>query len=259
MDAISEAKENWKRIDRALIPEKLLGEMPQPECKGLTLLTDVMINATVCRLGPAQGQVTARYEDNIELVLDVAETIEFGMKRRIEFEGRGFVPRQLVLWAQSTLTGEKRDVCVVATGMPVPAVDDCVSFVMWAETGFIDPPSTVVDGILYLRDPELYKRKRREKRLAHQEQRRIEKEHRDLVISQRRARYQAEQDFELECQRIRNLGWRELMAEHESAGPSDNNISGALYDLRIHLLSLPAPGHTIGHTLERREPKEDSK
>ena len=75
MASESDLKEDWKRVDRALIPEKLLGEMPQPECKGLTLLTDVMINATVCRLGPAQGQVTARYEDDIEFVLDVAETI----------------------------------------------------------------------------------------------------------------------------------------------------------------------------------------
>ena len=247
-DSVEDLKADWKRIDRALIPHGLHVSMPQPECKGLTLLTDVMINATVCRLGPARGMVTARYEDNIELVLDVAKTIELGMKSRItnELEHTPFAPRQLVLWAQSTLTGEKRDVCVVATGMPVPVIDDCVSFVMWAETGFIDPPSTVVDGILYLRDPELYKRKKHEKRLAYQEQRRIEKEHRDLVISQRRARYQAEQDFELECQRIRNLGWRELIAEHESAGLPADAVSVALYVLRTTLLSMPAPGHPIG-------------
>ena len=243
MDAISELKEDWKRVDRALIPEKLLGEMPQPECKGLTLLTDVMINATVCRLGPAQGQVTARYEDDIEFVLDVAETIELGLKNSIK---PGRVPRQLVLWAQNTLTREKRYVCVVAKGIPVPSIDDCVSFVMWAETGFPNPPYTVVDGILYLRDPELYERKKRERSLAYQEQRRIEKEHRDLVISQRRARYQAEQDFELECQRIRNLGWRELIAEHESAGLPADAVSVALYVLRTTLLSMPAPGHPIG-------------
>ena len=62
MASESDLKEDWKRVDRALIPGDLLASMPQPECKGLALLTDVMINATVCRLGPAQGQVTARYE-----------------------------------------------------------------------------------------------------------------------------------------------------------------------------------------------------
>ena len=239
----TELRDEWKRIDRALIPEKLLGEMPQPECKGLTLLTDVMINATVCRLGPAQGQVTARYEDDIEFVLDVAETIELGLKNSIK---PGRVPRQLVLWAQNTLTREKRYVCVVAKGIPVPSIDDCVSFVMWAETGFPNPPYTVVDGILYLRDPELYERKKRERSLAYQEQRRIEKEHRDLVIKQRLARCQAQQELELQRKRVRNLGWRELITEHESASPSDDDISTALYHLRISLLTLPAPGHPIG-------------
>ena len=243
MDAISELKEDWKRVDQALIPGDLLASMPQPECKGLTLLTDVMINATVCRLGPAQGQVTARYEDDIELVLDVAETIELGMKTSIK---PGRAPRQLVLWAQSTLTGGKRDVCVVAKGMSVPAIDDCVSFVLWAEAGFIDPPYTVRDGILYVRDPELYERKQSEQRLVRQEEMRIEKERRNLVIEQRLARCQAQQELELQRKRVRNLGWRELMAEHESAGPPEDDVSTALYHLRISLLTLPAPGHPIG-------------
>ena len=67
MDAISEHKEEWKRIDQALIPADLLCSMPQPECKGLTLLTDVMINATVCKLGPRVGLITAPYSDDIEM------------------------------------------------------------------------------------------------------------------------------------------------------------------------------------------------
>ena len=37
MASESDLKEDWKRVDRALIPEKLLGEMSQPECKALTL------------------------------------------------------------------------------------------------------------------------------------------------------------------------------------------------------------------------------
>ena len=234
MDAISELKDEWKRVDRALIPEKLLGEMPQPECKGLILLTDVMINATVCRLGPAQGQMTARYADDIELVLDVAETIKLGMKTSIK---PGRVPRQLVLWAQSTLTGAKRDVCVVARGMSVPSIDDCVSFVLWAEAGFIGLPWTVRDGILYVRDPELYERKQSEERLALREKMRIKKERRDFVISQRRARCQAQQDLELECQRIRrNLGWRELMAEHGAAEAPSDPVEEAAQTLRTRLL-----------------------
>ena len=75
-DSVEDLKADWKRIDQALIPVDLLCSMPQPECKGLTLLTDVMINATVCKLGPRVGQITAPYSEGIEIVLDVAETIE---------------------------------------------------------------------------------------------------------------------------------------------------------------------------------------
>ncbi len=246
MDAISEAKENWKRIDRALIPGDLHASMPQSECKGLTLLTDVMINATVCRLGPAQGQVTARYEDDIEFVLDVAETIR--RRCRLIQYTTAALERHLCVWVRSAETGGRKDLCIVGNGHGFPAVDDCVSFVLWAESGFQRGglPGAVHGAIRYVRDPELYERKQSEERLARQVKMQIEKLRRDLVISQRRARCQAEQDLELECQRIRNLGWRELMAEHESAGPSDDNISDALYHLRITLLSMPAPGHTIG-------------
>ena len=76
MDAISELKEDWKRTVHALIPTDLLYSMPLPECKGLEFLTDVMINATVCKLGPCVGQITAQFCDDIEIVLDVARTIK---------------------------------------------------------------------------------------------------------------------------------------------------------------------------------------
>ena len=250
MDAISKLKEDWMRVDRALIPEKLLGEMPQPECKGLTLLTDVMINATVCRLGPAQGQVTARYEDDIEFVLDVAETI----RRRLSPGGIGYAypggrrGNHLCVWVRSAETGGRQDLCIVGNGHGFPAVDDCVSFVLWAESGFQRGglPGAVHGAIQYVRDPELYERKQSEERLARQVKMQIEKLRRDLVIEQRLARCQAQQELELQRKRVRNLGWRELMAEHESASPPEDDISTALYHLRISLLTLPAPGHPIG-------------
>jgi len=248
----TELRDEWKRIDQALIPGDLLASMPQPECKGLTLLTDVMINATVCRLGPAQGQVTARYEDDIEFVLDVAETI----RRRFWPRGANHaypyttVPpeRHLCVWARSAETGGRKDLCIVGNGHGFPAVDDCVSFVLWAESGFQRGglPGAVHGAIQYVRDPELYERKQSEERLARQEEMRIEKERRDLVIEQRLARCQAQQELELQRKRVRNLGWRELMAEHESASLQEDDISSALYHLRISLLTLPAPGHPIG-------------
>ena len=265
MASESDLKEDWKRVDRALIPEPLLGEMPQPECTGLTMLTDVMINATVCKLGPRIGQITAQYCHDIEIVLDVAKTIE----RRIQSQGRWRlgqpivgeqrIDRHLAVWVQCSDTGVKDKVCIVSTGGVVPAIDDCVSFVLWAETGFLNSPFSLEDKILYVRDPELYERKQEKAREEFEREKRIKHMRRELDLELKLASTKALLNIELERRRVRKLGWRALMAEHESTGPPTDAISDALYHLRTTLLSMPAPGHTIGHTLERREPKEDSK
>ena len=256
MDAISEHKEEWKRIDQALIPADLLCSMPQPECKGLTLLTDVMINATVCKLGPRKGQITAPYSDDIEIILDVAETIERRLpapwngfwhyrERRNRHLARGLEgDRHLETWVRNSKTGAITKVCITATGEGyVPAIDDCVSFVLWAEAGFPHPPRTLDDRISFVRDPEHYETEKTKRRLAREEAQRAELLRKDLVRGKQLAHHKALLELELECRRIRNLGWHELIAEHESAGPPTDAISSALYDLRISLLSMPAPGH----------------
>ena len=252
-----DSKDEWKRIDQALIPADLLISMSQPECKGLTLLTDVMINATVCKLGPRNGQITAPYSDDIEIVLDVAETIERRMPDSMErwngfwYDGqrydRGLVDdRHLETWVRNSKTGANTKVCIAATGDQVPAIDDCVSFVLWAEAGFPHPPRTLDDRISFVRDPEHYETEKTKRRLAREEAQRAELLRKDLVRGKQLAHHKALLELELECRRIRNLGWHELIAEHESAGQPTDAISSALYDLRISLLSMPAPGHTIG-------------
>jgi hypothetical protein len=249
----SNLKDEWKRIDRALIPADLLYSMPQPECKGLTLLTDVMINATVCKLGPRVGQITAPYSDDIDIVLDVARTIQ----RRMPGYATSFTAfrrgdhhyvadwrsdRHLVTSVQCSNTGAKVEVCIVATGGFVPAIDDCISFVLWAEAGFPYPPHTLDDRILYVRDPELYERVKVERRLAREEEQRAELLRKDLAREKNLANSKALLELELEYRRIRKLGWHELIAEHESAGPPTDAVSASLYHLRTRLLSLPAPG-----------------
>ena len=250
----TELRDEWKRIDRALIPAGLLCSMPQPECKGLTMLTDVMINATVCKLGPRVGQITAPYSDDIEIVLDVAETIERRMPDSMErwngfwYDGqrydRGLVDdRHLETWVRNSKTGANTKVCIAATGESVPAIDDCISFVLWAEAGFPYPPPTLDDRISFVRDPEHYETEKTKRRLAREEAQRAELLRKDLVRGKQLAHHKALLELELECRRIRNLGWHELIAEHESAGQPTDAISSALYDLRISLLSMPAPGH----------------
>ncbi len=236
----TELRDEWKRVDRALIPEKLLGEMSQPECKALTFLTDVMINATVCKLGPGVGRITAPYSENIEIVLDVAVTIE----RRGSMERSD---RHLVTWVRSLETGAQTSICIAATGGVVPAIDDCVSFVLWAETGFIEPPSTLDDATLFVRDPDSYsliERRRRERILARNIERKADRLRREARKEARKearmakslAYCKAQQGLRLERQRVRKLGWRELMAEHEAVGTPSGPVEEAAHDLRARLL-----------------------
>jgi hypothetical protein len=215
--------------------------MPQPECKALTFLTDVMINATVCKLGPGVGRITAPYSENIEIVLDVAGMIE----RRMESASKpsGWIDRHLVTWVRSLETGAQTSVCIVATGGVVPAIDDCVSFVLWAENGFIEPPSTLDDATLYVRDPDHYsliERRRRERVLARNIERkadRLRKEARKEALREKFLAYcKAQQRNNLERQRVRKLGWHELIAEHEAAGAPSGPVEEAAHDLRARFL-----------------------
>jgi len=234
----TELRDEWKRVDRALIPGGLLASMPQPECKGLTMLTDVIINATVCKLGPRVGQITAPYSDDIEIVLDVAETIEHRMRRD---SSCGRPPecgslRHLETSVRSLETGAHIEVCIVATGGVVPAIDDCVSFVLWAETGFFEPPSTLDDRILYVRDPELYEHKAKIEREARKRERRIKELRRELAREESLARSEFLSNIMLERERVRNLSWSELMAEHEAVGAPSGPVEEAAHDLRARLL-----------------------
>jgi len=254
----SNLKDEWKRIDQALIPPDLFVSMPQPECKGLTLLTDVMINATVCKLGPRVGLITAPYSDDIEIVLDVAETIGRrmpdphshwnGFWNNNQFHNIGLEgDRHLETWVRNSKTGANTKVCIAATGEGyVPAIDDCVSFVLWAEAGFPYPPPTLDDMILFVRDPEHYEAEKARKEEALRAAQQAKSLRKDIAREKSLAETKALLELELECRRVRNLGWQELIAEHESAGPPPDSVSTALYHLRVSLLTLPAPGHPIG-------------
>ena len=232
-----ELKAEWMRIDRALIPHNLLGSMPQPECKGLTLLTDVMINSTVCKLGPRVGQITAPYSKDIELTLDVASTIMTRLKQP------GPLHLSLVIRSSETYIDSK--VCIMNES-DLPGMDACVSFVLWAEAGFPNPPRQLIDRIEYVRDPVLYDEKMKVQQEERERVLRIRKFERELANEKLAQRHEVEEAYQLERRRLQELGWRALISEHESTTPDNSTNSGRLYHLRDHLLSPPAPGEKIG-------------
>ena len=232
-----ELKAEWMRIDRALIPHNLLGSMPQPECKGLTLLTDVKINSTVCKLPPRVGQITAPYSKDIELTLDVASTIMTRLKQP------GPLHLSLVIRSSETYIDSK--VCIVNES-DLPGMDACVSFVLWAEAGFPNPPRQLIDRIEYVRDPVLYDEKMKAQQEERERETRIRNLARELANEKLAQRHKVEETYQLERRRLQELGWRALISEHESTTPDNSTNSGRLYHLRDHLLSPPAPGEKIG-------------
>jgi hypothetical protein len=194
-----------------------------------------MINATVCKLGPGVGRITVPYSENIEIVLDVARTIERRMESASKSSGR--IDRHLATWVRSLETGAQTKVCIVATGhQHVPAIDDCVSFVLWAETGFFEPPRTLDDATLYVRDPDGFERRQAERGLARTIKRKVMVLRVEAMRQKSLARSKAQLSLGLERRRVRNLGWRELMAEHEAAGAPSGPVEEAAHDLRARFL-----------------------
>ena len=181
-----ELRDEWKRIDEALISPELMADLPQPECTALTLLVDAMINSRVCDLGPGQGQITAKVDDEIYLMLNVEETVRNRLPKQDRQERQERVRRlfgydeepyhteqtvmeifafkpsdtgPLDLQGRAKFpNGAKFPACVHGPKASIPALDDCASFVYWAEAGFPNPPVTISDAIQQARDPVAWSR-----------------------------------------------------------------------------------------------------
>ena len=282
----SELKKEWKRIDEALIHPELLADLPQPECVALTLLVDAMINSTVCDLGPKQGQITAKVDDEIYLMLDVEQTV----RNRLEWskghkdpEVRAAVDRTngLIGIHETALeisafkltqdrdyarfpNGFKFPACVHGPNVSIPALDDCASFVYWAEAGFPNPPSTISDAIMHARDPVAYRDALDLRIRTRREARRLERMRQELALAEMRAKQKMEAEAEAERQRVMSLGWRGLIEEHRHNGlpiTGDDMLDGRRSDishmLRESLLDPEARSRARDKSRAARESQEN--
>jgi hypothetical protein len=273
----SDLKKEWKRIDEALISPELLHEMPQPECTALTLLVDAMINSTVCELGPGQGQITAKVGDGIYILLDVEETV----RNRIEevypptpfraeihdgtvVQARNYPPHGaetvMDICIINRENGCKFDACVHGPKASIPALDDCASFVYWAEAGFPNPPTTISDAVSHALDPRGWEAMESIRARNLREARHLESMRRDLAIEEMRATQRIEEDAEIERQRIMSLGWRGLIDEHRRNGlpiTGDDVLEGRRSDIS-HMLreSLLDPDAQARARIKDREAKD---
>ena len=247
----SELKNEWKRIDEALISPELLADLPQPECTALTLLVDAMINSTVCDLGPKQGQITAKVDDEIYITLDVEQTVRNRVhRRRSRFRPHDDEPYKnttMDIWVFKLThnrdydrfpDGFKFPACVHGPKASIPALDDCTSFVYWAEAGFPNPPTTISDAILHARDPVAWQKAVDMRAHNFEEGRRIERMRQGLLHAENLERQRKEKEAEAERHRVMSLGWRGLIDEHQEGGfpiTGDDMLDGRRSDIS-HML-----------------------
>ena len=283
-----ELRDEWKRIDEALISPELMADLPQPECTALTLLVDAMINSTVCDLGPAQGQIMAMVDDEISIILDVEETVRNRISRNQQkrvyrnlpgglaapetyataMEIFAFKPSDtgpLDLQGRAKFpNGAKFPACVHGPRASIPALDDCASFVYWAEAGFPNPPSTISDAIMHARDPVAYRDALDLRIRTRREARRLERMRQELALAEMRAKQKMEAEAEAERQRVMSLGWRGLIEEHRHNGlpiTGDDMLDGRRSDishmLRESLLDPEARSRARDKSRAARESQEN--
>jgi hypothetical protein len=274
----SELKKEWKRIDEALISPELLADLPQPECTALTLLVDAMINSTVCDLGPGRGQITAKVDDEIYITLDVEQTVRNRVHRRRSHllrphDDEPYQNTTMDIWVFKLThnrdydrfpDGFKFPACVHGPKASIPALDDCASFVYWAEAGFPNPPTTISDAILHARDPVAWQKAVDMRAHNFEEGRRIERMRQGLLHAERLERQRKEKEAEAERHRVMSLGWRGLIGEHQEVGfpiTGDDMLDGRRSDishmLRESLLDPDARARARAKSRAARESHEN--
>ncbi len=223
-------------MDEWLLPMGLGCELPQPECKGLSLLSETMLNSRAFRRGSKPGQVEADYSDNILIVLDVAQTLI----RRVRWNPSDsfFIDAHIMVHLLRIDNESRRDLCIVSNH-DLPAVDNCLSFVMWAESGFPNPPETLTDGVSYLEDPAGYEERLQREMEERAERRRAANEILNYHIERENAELEIQKEIDLGIYRMNQKGWRELMEEHEISDTPQGRVPTALHEARSSLLAPP--------------------
>jgi len=237
MGVVGKPMDEWREMDEWLLPLGLGCDLSQPECKGLSLLSEVMLNSRAFRRGNKPGQIEADYSDNVQIVLDVAETLI----RRFKWDSRNSIissDPHIMVHLLRTDNGLRRDVCIMSNH-DLPAIDNCLSFVMWGESGFPNPPETITDGVGYLEDPVGYEKRLERERAERAERRRAANEILNDEIERKNAELAIQEEIEIAIHRMNQKGWREIMEEHEISGSPQGRVSTALHEARISLLAPP--------------------
>ena len=177
-------------LTETLVPMDLLIQMPDPELRALELLLDVLTSSGPCRASSeGGGRIICRLDQDV----DVEILVEYMIRVRLGLpwygtEDENFPPRHdtHVICYMHLTDSESRwegiEICLQSTysleqpfprsNIPLtmdprtglwvpdldsllPVIDSIVSWVIWAQCGFPDPPESFTDSYLQLTEAPL--------------------------------------------------------------------------------------------------------
>lgn len=208
---------------RRELEDRLLGErlfhVSDEEWRGLSLLVKTLEESPRCRV-TKRGSIIANFDDEVEVGLDVKKTIARKEGASRLFDRAPTDSDHLAVYARSLDSGISKRVCIASSDKypeETPATDKCVAFVLWANAGFRDPPHTLRDAVEFCKDPEGF-RELEESYERRKQQARLRRHEEDDAIRRER---RLKSTRELQEWRLGQLGWREIMQEHESDSGED--------------------------------------
>ena len=142
-------------LTETLVPLDLLIRMPHAELRALELLLDVLTSSRSCRVSSENGgRILCRINPfaDVEILVEYMVRVRLGIPWDNDYESRDWNQRDdphlycYMLGLEGTLDGEFIEVCMVNdyTGRRYPVIDSIVSWVLWANCGFPNPPRSFV-------------------------------------------------------------------------------------------------------------------
>ena len=161
----NERMKAWMKIEGELLDEDLVPIIPVQEWRGLTLLVENLENSEKCEA--ADGRIVVAACPEVEVVLSFQDML----RRRIGFLTKHGLDSpdpdspyrpdcHLDVWIRRGSGNNQGDqwssqVCIAATkASALPVTDLATTFVLWAESGFPNPPQRMAEIVEIMRISE---------------------------------------------------------------------------------------------------------
>ena len=143
-------------LTETLVPLDLLIQMPHAELRALELLLDVLTSSRTCRATSHEGgRILCRINPHAdaEILVEYMIRVRLGIPWNVDNESRRFWPSRdddhlhsSLIGCGGEFDGECFEVCMVNeySGGRFPVIDSIVSWVLWANCGFPNPPRSFV-------------------------------------------------------------------------------------------------------------------